>query len=289
LDIIKESADVKSPEKGTSPPRLPIRHSLTPYYVVSLLVAVVMTAASLAGLLYPSRIYPTRELVESYGATDVANLLVGLPLLLGSMWFTRRGKLIGLLLWPGVLLYVVYIYVAYAFSGPASWAFLPYLALVAMGTYALIGLVAGIEGGTVQQRLAGTVPEKLSAGVLVVFGAFVLLRAMGVIGGALLSGARVSAADLPALVSDVLVSPASIIGGVLLWRRKPLGYVGGVGLLFQSSMLFVGLIVFLLAQPLLIGTSFRWGDLIAVLAIGLVCSIPFVLFVRGVLSRRGAP
>jgi len=31
-------------------------------------------------------------------------------------------------------------------------------------------------------------------------------------------------------------------GGLLLWRREPLGYVGGAGLLLQYSLLFTGAI-----------------------------------------------
>jgi hypothetical protein len=34
--------------------------------------------------------------------------MIGLPILRGSMGLARRGKLLGLLLWPGALFYVLY-------------------------------------------------------------------------------------------------------------------------------------------------------------------------------------
>ena len=75
------------------------------------------------------------------------------------------------------------------------------------------------------------------------------------------------------------------MGGVLLLRRRPLGYVGGLGLLFAASMLFVGLIIFLLLQPVLTAVPFTPIDVIVVAVMGLVCFIPFGLFARGVASK----
>ena len=77
-----------------------------------------------------------------------------------------------------------------------------------------------------------------------------------------------------------------IIGGLLLWRREPLGYVAGAGLLFQASMLFIGLIAVLLLQPLLTAAPFPLTDTIVVFAMGLVCFVPFALFLRGVVSTK---
>jgi len=65
-----------------------------------------------------------------------------------------------------------------------------------------------------------------------------------------------------------------------------MGYVVGTGLLFQASMLFTGLIMFILLQPLVTQAPFMLADLVAVLIMGLVCFIPFALFVRGVISRQ---
>ncbi len=101
---------------------LPVTRDLRLIYELSLAVALLMTGASTAGLLYPERLYPTEDLLQSSVPNDVVNLVVGLPLLLGSMWLTRRGRLIGLLLWPGALLYMIYNTIAYVAELPTSSA-----------------------------------------------------------------------------------------------------------------------------------------------------------------------
>jgi hypothetical protein len=115
-----------------------------------------------------------------------------------------------------------------------------------------------------------------------------LVRAVGVIATALTNQTPVAATELPVLIADFLLAPASVIGGVLLWRRNPLGYVAGAGLLFQSSMLFIGLIMFLLLQPLLANAPFALADVITVFIMGLICFIPFGLFTRGVVSKESS-
>jgi hypothetical protein len=261
---------------------LPVKGRLTWIYAISFLIALLMAIVSLAGLLYRASIYPTPELIQSFVPNDVVNLFIGLPILLGSMGLAWRGKLIGLLCWEGALFFVLYNYIAYVFAMPLNWAFLFYLALLVLSVYTLIALVASIDGKAVQQRLSGRVPEKFSRGVLAVLGILFLVRVLGVIVNALTSGVLPADTELAVNISDSLTIPAWILGGILLWRRKELGYVAGLGLLFQGSMLFIALIVFLLLQPILTEAPFAITDVIVIAVMGLICFIPFALFFRGV-------
>jgi hypothetical protein len=267
---------------------LPIRCSLTLAYAVSLLIAALMAIASVAGLLYQTLIYPTDELLQSFVPNDVVNLFIGLPILLGSMWLTRRGKLIGLLFWPGALFYVFYTYVVYVLSMPLNVAFLLFLTLLTSSAYTMIGLVASIDGKAVQHRLAGAVPERVGGGVIAGFGILFFVRVIGVLVNALISHTPVAATELALHVTDFLLAPAWVIGGVLLWRRQALGYVTGLGLLFQSSMLFIGLIVILLIRPFITEAQFVLVDVLVVFVMGMISFIPFALFVRGAASRDDA-
>lgn len=275
---------MKTPDIETPHASLPLTRTLTLSYVFSLVVALIMTIASAAGLLYPTRLYPTDELLQSFMANDVVNLFIGLPILLGSMWLARHGKLIGLLFWPGALFYVLYNYLIYTFALPLDVGLLLSLVLLTLSAYSTIGLIASIDGKEVQQRLSGVVPERLAGGILTGLGIAFSLLAIGTLVNGLVSKTPIAGPELALQVSDFIISPAWVIGGILLWRREPLGYVTGAGLLFQASMLFIGLIVFLLLQPLLTAAPFALADVIVVLAMGLVCFIPFGLYVRGLLS-----
>lgn len=265
---------------------LPVRSDPKTAYGTSFVAAALMIVLSIAGLLFPSTLYPTEALLQSYLPNDVINLIIGVPILLGSMWLAQRSKLVGLLFWPGALMYILYNYVAYAFTVPSMWASVSALILLGISIYALVILIARIDGEAVQQRLIGTVSEKLSAGMLFVFGLAFVLRAADIVFKARASQTTLPATEWGVLVSDVLLSTAWIIGGVSLWRRKALGYVSGAGLLFVGSMLFIGLILYLLLQPFLTSAPFILSDVIVVSIMGLVCSIPSALFVRGVLSNK---
>lgn len=270
---------------GARPPdRLPLSGDLTLIYGLSLAAALVMAVSSAAGILYPASLYPTEELRRSFMANDVVNLVVGLPILLGSMALARRGALIGLLFWPGALFYVVYNAVAYVFALPLNVAFLLALMLLTLTAYATIGLTACIDGEAVQLRLRGAVPESIAGAVLAGLGTVFFLRAIVIILLGI-TGSPPPPEDVPVLLSDALTAPATVIGGLLLWRRQPLGYVAGAGLLFQLSMLFVGLIAFMLLQPVLTAAPLALIDLVVVFVMGTICFVPLALFSRGIVRR----
>jgi hypothetical protein len=260
---------------------LPIRCNLTLAYAISLVVAALIAIASVTGLLYQTIIYPTDELLQSFVPNDVVNLFIGLPILLGSMWLARHGKLSGMLLWPGALFYVFYTYIIYVFCMPLNVAFLLHLTLVMLSAYTMIGLVASIDGEAVQHQLTGAVAERVGGGVLAGLGILLFVRVTGIMVNVLISQTPVAAAELALHISDFMIAPAGVIGGVLLWRREALGYVTGLGLLFQASMLFIGLIFILILRPYMTAAQFVLGDVLAVFVMGMVCFIPFALFVRG--------
>src|SRR5512137_2438602 len=89
-----------------------LAHGLATAYVLSAFTAIIVTAASVAGLIYRTAIYPADDLRRAFASNDAVNLVVGLPLLLCSLWLARRGSMAGLLSWPGALIYFLYTYIA---------------------------------------------------------------------------------------------------------------------------------------------------------------------------------
>jgi hypothetical protein len=263
---------------------LPVNRDLRAVYAFSLLIATLTAIASTAGLLAPETFYPTEALKRAYLTNDIFTLILGLPILLISMWLAWRKKLIGLLFWPGALLYGLYNYIAYLFGMPFAGLFFLYLVIVVLSLYTLIALVSSIDGQGVKKRLSGHVPERLGGGVLMFLGSAYVLLASGVLISNLTGGASMSQAELAVFVADFFAAPAWVIGGLLLWRREPLGYVGGTGLLFSVSMLFVGVIGIVLVQWMLDGGSFPLVDIVLLFIMGLMCFVPFGFFVRGILK-----
>jgi hypothetical protein len=253
--------------------------------VLSALIGLLMAGVSLIGLFYPHILYPSVELRGSYLTTDVANLLIGIPILYASLWWAREGKLVGVLFWPGALFYILYNYIAYVFGIPFSGYTLIYILLVLMSAFILFALLRSLPMETIQQQLDGAVPVKTAGWYLVLFGGGFLIRAVAIIIQAVSQQTALPAYETGVLIADLVLSPAWLAGGILLILRKPLGFTSGLGLLFSGSMLFVGLIIVLLLQPALTGESMAWGDIFVVAILGSICSIPFILYLRGTLSR----
>ena len=266
-----------------------ITRDLSLAYLASIVVAALMTVASAVGLISAPSIYagPDAKLLPLFIGQDALNVLVGLPVLLGSMWLAHRGSLIGLLLWPGALFYVLYDYGYYALGAPFNWFFVPYLVLIAVSAYAMIAVVVSIDGGAVRHRLAGTVRARSIGGFLgavaVLFMA--LWTAMSV--SALAGGTSLDPVARTVTIMDLTVQlPALLLGGVLLWRRHSFGYVVAPGLLLQAAAYLIGLSIITVLQEVLIAAPI---DPVAVApglvigAIGLMC---IATFVRGAAVAR---
>jgi hypothetical protein len=260
---------------------LPIRFDLKWITISSIIITVLVAAVSIAGVLSSESLYPTDDIRENFIPNDVVILCIGLPILLISIWLARRGKLIGLLFWPGTMFFVFYNYIVYVFVMPLGLPFLLHLVLVSMSVYTMIALVAAVDAQAVQQRLKGAVRERLAGGILMGMGVLFLLRVIGLVVEGIISGDPISEIDMAVNAADFFLSPALIISGASLWQRKALGYVTGLGLLFQASMLFIGLIVYLIIHPMITNADFELLDVIVIGVMGSICFVPTIDFARG--------
>lgn len=253
-------------------------------YVASSVAGALMTAASVVGVVFGPRIYAGTEpkLLPLFVGQDALNLLVGLPILVGSMWLARRGSLIGLLLWPGALFYILYDYGYYALGAPFNWLFVPYLVLIALCTYAMIGVVVSIDGAAVRERLASAVPARSIGGFIAALAVLftMLWTAMSI--SALVSGTSLDAIARTVTIMDLTVQlPALLLGGVLLWRRQSLGYVVAAGLLLQAAAYLIGLSAITVLQEVLSAAPIDPTAVAPGFVIGAIALACMATFVRG--------
>jgi hypothetical protein len=255
--------------------------NLSVVFTLSSVVAALMTALSLAGLFFPAAFYPTADLRNSSISTDMVNLVIGLPSLLGAMALARHSRLPGLLFWPGMLLFVAYHAVAFAAGVPFSMQFYFYVVLALLSVHTLVRLLTNLDASAIRQRLQGRVFERICGGALI---------GLGLLFAGLVAQIMTDPASAPSQVAtgvaDLTILPALLVGGVLLWRRQAWGYVLGAGLLFLMSMLFVGLLVFFILQPIVAGVPFPLDDFVAIAVMSLFSFVPFGLFARGMLASE---
>jgi hypothetical protein len=245
-----------------------------------------MTVVSVVGLQYGGQVYTNDNKLLLFSATDAVNLALGLPLLLGSMWFTYCGQLIGLLCWPGALYYVLYTYIPYLIAVPFNVLFLPYLVLVTLSAYTIISLITNIDSQVVRHKLKGNTPAKTAGGILASIALLFILVQVGAIVTKLINKSPVTTLEQAQWIVDlVLGGPSLLMGGYYLFRHKAFGYVIGTGLLLVSSMLFIGIIPIMIYQAISTSSSVDVVGIILVLIIGMVCFIPLGLFLKGTISK----
>lgn len=214
---------------------LPIKNRLTFAYALSGLLAVLLPASSVAGLLHGGR-----GLYEPYPASpaglvgqDAVTLVVGLPLLLASMRLTARGSTRGLLLWTGALFYFAYSYYFYVIGG-FNVLFLVYVAIVSASLYGLLSLLFGIDPEALKARFDARAPARLGGGFIVGCSLFFALMWVGMVLASVAAGTRPDEVLHSVVTIDLTVLlPLLFFGGLLLWRRRPWGYVLG-GLLLTK-------------------------------------------------------
>lgn len=260
---------------------LPLKRSLKRDYVMSFIIALLMTATSISGLLASNILYPVKELRNGFVTTDIINLLLVLPILICGSVLTKRGFLTGLIIWIGSLFVINYHYIAYAVAYPMTWQFVLYITLVGLTAWSIFNLIRHIDLLELKQLLLGAVPVRFTAGVLMVLGLLFLLRAGDIIIKALAADKMLPPTEFADLISSVIW----IFGGIVLCQKKALGYIVGAGLILQASILFVGLLIYFILQPVVSKTAFPLEDFIVIFFMGWVCYIPFALFVRGTINR----
>ena len=273
-------------KKQTNGQDLPVIYKIPGLMILSVVIMLLMTAISGLGLFFPDLVYPDPELMDQFLANDLVNILLGLPLFLAALILLRKEKLLGTLLLPGALVYVIYNYIAYLLGRAWNWIGIINLGLVLLSIIALALLLLTMDHQSVMEKLAGRVGEKASGWILVIFGLAFIALAVSTIITEIQEGTIPPLGENAVSVADIVVSLGWVSGGILLLRKNPLGYSTSLGLLVAASFLFIGLILFFFLAPLIANRTFDWIEVITVLAMGLICFVPTGIFWRGVVKSN---
>ena len=196
---------------------------------LSIGIVLLMMAQSTMGLLLPEQYRDAEWIKATWFGNDWVTLVVGVPLLLVGVIQANRGSVQGLLVWLGTIAYAAYNYAFYLFGAALNVFFLLYVAAVVLAVVTLIVALAHLDVAGLSRRFRLGTPARTSGGALVCIG--VGLAAVWIVMWAAYVFADrptpvepeafqvVAALDLAAMV------PALTVGGILLWRRQPWGYL----------------------------------------------------------------
>lgn len=238
--------------------------------LLSIAIGLLMLMQPVAGLLFAEQYRDVAWIRATWLGNDWVTLLVALPLFALGYAHARRGSLRGHLLWFGLLGYAVYNYAFYLIGAALNVFFPLYVLVVGAGHGHAHHRARGCRCQATGRRLPPSTPVRLVGATLVVIGTslavvWVVLWAAYIFAARPLPGGPEPFKVVAALDLTIMV-PALTIGGFLLWRRRPWGFVlatiagvqGALYLLVLSVNSMVAIRRGLVASP---GELPLWGTL----------------------------
>lgn len=220
-------------------------------------IAALMVVATGGELLFDVFRGNSTYLVAQAIGQDLVTLLVALPVLVVGAVLAGRGSDRARLVWLGVLVYLVYTYVIYAFHIQFNPLFLVYVALLGFSLYALIGGLATTDFDRIKARHTRESTAKAAGIFLLVVSILFYFVWLGEVIPALISGEipqSIAENGTPTNGVHVLdmawILPSLALTGIWLRQRRPIAYALAGALLTFLALLALAIIVMVVAMAL---------------------------------------
>lgn len=209
-----------------------IQTKLRPVYILSIIIAILATVASVGGLLLKNLYRDNLFVTSLWGGNDLVTLVVAVPMLVIALILSRQGSQRAILVLLAMLNYMLYNYAFYLFAAAFNWFFLIYVLLFTLSIYALIFGLVNIDANQISQNFRDRTPVKWISSYLlfVAIGLSLIYVAQSL--------SFISTGQLPEIVVKTghptsivfaldlsLLVPVFILGAFWLWKRRPWGYV----------------------------------------------------------------
>lgn len=190
-------------------------------------------------------------------AQDYITLFVGVPLLILSPVWARRGSLKGRFLFAGTLAYFLVTYLFYLVMGMYNVLFLVYVALLGMSFFALAQTLFSIGLDDLPDHFESSTPVRSTGGFLIFNSLAIGLMWLGIVVPPLLDGTIIPGqvehyTTLIVQGLDLgLLLPLSFIAGLLFIKKRPLGYLLAPVYFVFLSLLMTALTAKIIAMGIL--------------------------------------
>lgn len=215
--------------------------------------------------MYGNGIYRNDSLFAGalFRGTDVITLFVCIPLLLVSFYLYRRGSLRGSILFVSMLVYFLYLGATYTFSVAFNSLFLIYTALLSAGLFAAIIAMTTFDTQALANKVASGMPHRGIAIFMFVAGLGTLMLWLSELIGPIMTGqAPANLGPYTTMFThgfdSAVITPATVVTGIFLLKRKPLGYLLAAPLLILCTIIGVEVISQTISQAL-VGITFPIG------------------------------
>jgi hypothetical protein len=203
--------------------------------------------------------------------SDLVTVLAVVPLLAISLLLARRGSLRGRLLLLGALGCVLYIGASYALGAVAfNRLFLVYVGLFSASLFAFVGAFASLDLDAVAASLSPRMPRRwpgvfMFASGVVTLAIWVMEPLTALITGEAPKVLETHTTLFTHAVDMGVIVPAALVSGILILRRRTLGYVTAFSLLVLEAVL-MPMIAIATFEQIRLGISFTRGEVVGPIA-----------------------
>ena len=215
--------------------------------------------------MYGNGIYRNDSLFAGalFRGTDVVTLFVCIPLLLVGFFQYRRRSLRGSILFVSMLVYFLYVGVTYTFSVAFNSLFLVYTALFSASLFAAIIALTSFNAQDLADHVISGMPHRGIAIFMFVAGLGTLMLWLSELIGPITTGqAPANLGPYTTMFThgfdSAVITPATVVTGIFLLKRKPLGYLFAAPLLILCTIIGVEVIVQTISQAM-VGIIFPVG------------------------------
>ncbi len=217
-------------------------------FVLSWLLVPTMVVASLMGLFEHGLYREGAWAREALRGGDLVSLVVVAPLLAVSLALAMCGSRRGLAVWLGCLAYAAYNYAFYAFGATFNDAFIVHVAAMSLAVYAIGCAMWSLAASSVSAAPPSVRAPRAVGWFLAIVGClqaalWIFVIARNALTGEVIHDVPVAGQHLVLALDLGLAMPAMVLAGVLLIRRRPLGFVLGLAMAIMGAAYQLNLMV----------------------------------------------
>lgn len=262
-------------------------------YINSIAIAFLALIATLSGLFWKGLYkHDTVSITAQMMGQDLVTLLVGIPILLVSLYLVSRDSLRGNLIWMGTIFYFFYSYASMSFTTSYNQLFLVYVVLFSLSLYTFMYGMLSLDAKPIEKSISPGITIKLAGVFLIASGTILVLMWLKMIIDSLLTGtAPVAMETYTTLVIQAMdigiVFPATLTAGVLILKGKEWGYALVSILLVKATLLGTAILsmIFFMAQNGVSPALEQIMFFVIVTVAGVIISIAFYKKIEGTVDQ----
>ena len=218
-------------------------------YIITTWIITLLTALAAAGGLFIPNLYQdSSALIPIVQGQDLVTLLV-LPLLIFTALDAHRGSTRSLLIYIGLLGYILYTYIGAAFAYHFNKFILVYIALFSLSLLTLIGVLVEVQAEQIRAQFDAATPRIAIVAFLVLIALALGLGELAQIVGFYVTG------ELPQAMQQIeattyfvytldlgLIVPLCLLAAYWLWCDKAWGYVLAATMLIKAATMGLALL-----------------------------------------------